>query len=181
MKRRCHEFGGRTSAGGPCGRVVKDGRCLFHTEAAQDEMAETKAAFLAAYEETLVKTDAARLAKTSVVSVWRWRGDDPAFNEKLTALETSADDARYEAYEESMYARIVAGTAPAALHIFGLVNESRRRADGRWKHVHHVQRSNFNFDIDNATDDELERLRAGEDPFDIVASRAGADQNGFDA
>ena len=181
MKQRCHEFGGVKADGGPCGRVVSDGPCLYHTDAALGEQAETKAAFLAAYKTTLVKTAAAHEAKTSVVNIWRWRRDDDEFDAELTQLEEAANDSRYEAYEESMYARIVAGTAPAALHIFGLVNESRRRRDGRWKHVHHVQKSNVNFNIEEASDDELERLIAGEDPFDILASRAAETASGFDA
>jgi len=173
MKRRCHEFGGRTASGQPCGRVVTDGRCHLHDDQAAEERDALKAKFLEEYSKSLVKLDAARECETSVVTVWRMEQDDPLFKAAVSAIEEAAQDLRYELGEDSMFKRIVDGSAPAVLHMFFLVNESRRRGDGRWKHVHQIQQSNFNFDLENATDEELQRIKAGEDPVEVVAETRG--------
>lgn len=170
MKKRCGDFGGRRSDGEPCGRLVsQEGTCRWHSEEAQDERDALKARFLEEYSKSLVKLDAAKACETSVVTVWRMEQEDHAFAAKVSAIEGAAHDLRYELAGDSMFKRIMDGNAPAVLHMFFLVNESRRRGDGRWKHVHQIQQSNINVDLENATDEELQRIKAGEDPVEVFA------------
>lgn len=140
-KKTCGDFGGRKQDGAPCGNVVKDGRCRYHTEEAIDAEAEAKAKALSAYEDSMIQMRAAEAAGVSYVTLWRWRQADPEFDAAMAKLTRQAADARYAALEETAFERSITGKSSAAETIFLLVNESRRRRDGRWRHIRQVQHS----------------------------------------
>lgn len=167
MKKTCADFGGMTRAGKPCGRQVTDGRCLFHSDEAEQELAKAKATYLEEYARTLISSKAAAVAGMSVMKVWRLCQTDPEFAAAVDTLKEETETARYAAVEQAGIDRILDHSAPAAIHIFYLVNMSRRRGDGRWKHIQNVRQSNVNVDMDHASEEELNRISAGEDPLDV--------------
>ena len=162
--RRCHEFGGLTATGMPCNRRVKDdGPCPSHAGA---EIPALKERFLEEYgSATRSLVGAARRIGKAAVTIWRWRQDDPVFNESVERIRNTADEIRVAKVEDSMLARILRGKAAAAETIFYLVNRSR----GRWRHVQHIQQQQINVDLSNLTDEELQRVANGEDPVKVLS------------
>ena len=128
----CGDFGGVGRSGSPCGRRVKEGMCASHNKAGAAEAAARKVAFFEEYSTGLVSLKAAaEKAGAAAVTVWRWRQEDPAFNEALSALQANIDDIRLTMVEDSLVARCLKPDAPPALVIFYLVN----RSGGRWRHI----------------------------------------------
>ena len=166
-------MGGRTAAGDPCKRLAGGERCYAHTEEALDEQAGTKSSFLEAFEETLILSDAAKEVGVSYVTIWRMRQADEDFDRKLAALEERAVEDRYQALEDSGFKRCNEGKAPASLHIFYLVNESRRRGDGRWRNTQHVEQSSFPVDLALCSKEELKLLSEGHDIVSVFARTRG--------
>lgn len=166
----CGDLGGETLAGAPCRRPAKDGlRCRQHREPADAEAERIKAAFLEAYEETPVLDAAAKRVGRAYVTIWRWRKADPAFDAAVAEREAEAADRRYQMVEDGLFMACVKGTHKGGERMFFLVNESRRRADGRWKNTTHVKQETTNVDLTKLTEEELERVVAGEDPLLVVA------------
>jgi hypothetical protein len=131
----CGDAGGRTAKGEPCGVTVVSGRCHHHEAGADERTAEQKALFLKLYEAgDLSMAAASTQAEASRTTVWRWRRDDPEFDQAVAVLTDRIDDQRVHQVEETMFDRIIAGKASAAETIFFLINRGR----GRWQHVQKV-------------------------------------------
>jgi len=165
----CGDFGGKKSDGSPCGRRVKEGRCRSHTDQADELLASRKRTVLKVYEDTPLLTVAAQAAGISTVTLWRMRKDDPEFDAAIQVLEEVAPNARRQMVEDTMFTRIVKGKATGAETIFWLINDSRRRGDGRWKDVKQVEQSSFPVDLTHCSTDELERISNGEHPARVFA------------
>jgi hypothetical protein len=145
-----------------------------HAAASQADTDERKRVFLEAYGDELEMAKAAETAGCSRFTVWRMRRADPDFDAAVRELEPDVSDCRYSAVEESIFQRIINHSAPASLTIFWIVNESRRRGDHRWKHVHQIQQSTFPVDLDQCSEEELGRIAGGEDPASIFAQTRAA-------
>ncbi len=170
--KRCGDFGGEGRDGKPCGRRVKDGLCRSHSEAGAAETGVKKAAFLEEYSKgTPSLKAAAETCGAAAVTVWRWRQEDEEFNAALTAVQANLDKIRLNMVEDTLVERCLKPDTPAALVIFYLVN----RSDGRWRNVQQVQQQNVNFDFDlsNLTEEELERVQNGEHPLRVLAQTRG--------
>ncbi len=171
--KRCGDFGGKTHTGNRCGRRVKKGKCPLHDDAAELELAEKKVAFLEEYRTGIcsLKT-AAKKAGASKVTVWRWRQEDQLFDDALGAIQENIDEIRLTLVEDSLVTRCLRKDAPAALVIFYLVN----RGKGRWRHIQHIQQQTVHMDLSNFTEEELQRVIAGEDPVRIISERIAPPQ-----
>ncbi len=134
---RCGEYGGLSANGEACGRKVGEpGKCKAHSDEAVDDMAASKVAFLKLFAEgsNAIRSAAAQVG-VGVVTVWRWRQQDPEFNDAMTVAQTDADAVRVALAEDSLFKRIIDGTASAAETIFFLKN----RAPNRWRDMQRVQ------------------------------------------
>jgi Helix-turn-helix of insertion element transposase len=126
---RCADFGGAASDGTPCRKRVKDSRCPAHTTAADATLQANKRRAVELLRAGHFLTEVATSLEVDPATLWRWRQADPEFDDAVAALADANDAARTQQVEETMFARIVAGTASAAETIFWLKN----RAPGRWK------------------------------------------------
>jgi len=135
----CAEAGGKTQEGAPCGRRVKKGqRCPDHQDAGLEAMETQKARFLEVYADGFTAMSKACMdIGITRTTLWRWRQTDPDFDAKVGAAVAQADQIRMMAVEDSLFARILAGTASGAEVIFWMIN----RSDGRWKDVRRVVHS----------------------------------------
>ena len=136
----CRDYGGVSANGEPCGRPVSEpGKCNAHSEAANDDKAALKAQFLELFAEgsNAIRAVSAKLG-VGVVTIWRWRKQDPAFHEAMTEAQVDADAVRVALAEDSLFNRIVSGTASAAETIFFLKNRAPKRwRDMREKRIDH--------------------------------------------
>lgn len=139
----CGDFGGRKLDGSLCTRKAAwgikektEGPCRDHTAAAEAKLAADKERFLEQLSKgTVSLTAAARDIGKDQATVWRWRQADPDFDADVKEALHERDQIRVELVEDSLFKRLVAGTAAAAEMVFFLAN----RAPHRWRHVQHIQ------------------------------------------
>ena len=173
---RCGDYGGLGADGSPCGRTVSEpGKCNSHSDVAEDDKAELKAEFLELFAEgsNAIRAAAAKIG-VGVVTVWRWRQQDPEFDTAMVAAQVDADAVRVALAEDSLFNRIVGGTASAAETIFFLKN----RAPKRWHDVRE-QRIEHSGEVSHAiramSDEEILE-RATDFSNRLLGSMNGADE-----
>lgn len=171
----CGDLGGRTHAGAPCGRAAPGGerRCVDHDSAADEAKEATKAAFLAAYPAFPFLDHAAKQAGISVPTLWRYRQEDPEFDRRVMELVDDGPDRRYQLVQDSLAVSCIKGTHKGGERMFWLVNESRRRGDGRWRNIQHVEQSTIPVDLSKCTEEELKLLSSGLSPLEVFTRTRG--------
>lgn len=119
-------------------RRVVDGRCSSHNDEAAARTEGIKVAFLELYRDGLNSMEyciaSVGIARTTLFNL---REDDPDFDAAVLETRDRANEIRLAAVEDSLFSRIIAGTASAGETIFWLVN----RSNGRWRDVKRVEHS----------------------------------------
>ena len=140
MSKTCGDYGGMQANGQPCGRkaAVNGGPCNDHTDKAVKQAAGMRQQFLDLYSsgEHTIRAAATSIG-VDVVTIWRWRKKDPAFDESMSAAQAEVDGVRLAMVEDSYFRRLISVQATAAEMIFYLVN----RGGGRWQHVQRIRHS----------------------------------------
>lgn len=126
--RTCGDFGGRNAKGTPCAQPGV-GLCPQHNETSLVAMQSVKKEVLERLAKGEYIIQIAKAVNMSPVQLWRWRKQDEDFDNAVAALSIDNDDARVKLVEESLFHRIIMGTAMAAETIFYLKN----RAPHRWR------------------------------------------------
>jgi len=78
---------------------------------------------------------AARRAGACRVTVWRWRRDDPDFDQALTEAQKYQDEVRCAVIEDALFERVLSGRCSTGELVFFLCNRSSKR----WRHVQTIK------------------------------------------
>jgi len=133
MTKTCGDHGGTKADGESCtrkagwGREVDEGRCKSHVDG---KMGDTKKEFLEYLKNnvTTIKKAANQVGK-SESTIWRWRQDDPGFDERVEEAKERQDTLRGEKLKDSVFKRAMEGDATGAEVIFALKNTTDWRND----------------------------------------------------
>ena len=157
----CGMNGGRTRRGSYCQRPAGwgtdhkgEGRCKRHDQVANAKLQAQKAKFLLVYTPGAVEVRtregelmppgsitvrrAAAEVGVDQSTIWRWRQDDPEFDQAFLAVKRLVNKTRLDNWEDSAYVRVLSGNAAPTLEIFYATNLARQVESDAWLHASHV-------------------------------------------